>query len=62
MGIRYLVGLASDVPDVTDELADKEEVAFCSQGPGGSGVGLGDGAGEGLVSMKMMSFRPSMEC
>ena len=35
--------------DVAGELADEEEVTLGSQGPGGGGVGLHDGAGEGLV-------------
>ena len=35
--------------DISYKLTDKEEVAFRSQGPGGCGVGLGDGAGEELV-------------
>ena len=37
------------MPDVADELADEEEVRLGPQGPGGGGVGLRDGAGEGLV-------------
>ena len=45
MGIRYLVGLASDVPDVAGELADEQEVTLGPQGPSGSGVGLGAGQG-----------------
>ena len=48
-GIRDLVGLASNVTDVTSELVDKEEVMLSPPGPGGGGVGLPDGAGEGLV-------------
>ena len=35
--------------DVAGELADEEEVVLGLQGPGGGGVGLHDGAGEGLV-------------
>ena len=35
--------------DVAGELADEQELAFSSQGPGGRGVELGDGAGEGFV-------------
>ena len=35
--------------NIGGKLADKHEVAFGSQGPGGCGVGLGDGAGEGFV-------------
>ena len=37
------------MPDVASELGDEEEVSLGSQGPGGDGVGLGDGAGQGLV-------------
>ena len=33
VGIRYLVGLASDVPDVAGELADEQEVTLDPQGP-----------------------------
>ena len=35
--------------DVVGELANEEEVALSPQGTGGDGVGLRDGAGEGLV-------------
>ena len=48
-GIRDLVGLASNMPDVAGELADEQEVTLGPQGPSGSGVGLGDRAGQGLV-------------
>ena len=34
-----------DSPDVAGVLRDEQEVSLSSQGPGGSGVGLGDGAG-----------------
>ena len=37
------------MPDVAGELADEEEVTLGPQGPSGGGVGLRDGAGEGLV-------------
>ena len=48
-GVRDLVGVSGDVTDVTGKLADEKEVALSPQGPGGGGVGLCDGAGEGLV-------------
>ena len=48
-GVRDLVGLASDVPDVTGELADEEGVTLGPQGPGGGRVSLCDGAGQGFV-------------
>ena len=48
-GVRDLVGLASDVTDVAGELADEEEVMLGPQGPGGGGVGLCDGVGQGFV-------------
>ena len=48
-GVGDLVGLSGDVPDVAGELGDEEEVSLGSQGPGRSGVGLGDGAGQGLM-------------
>ena len=47
-GVRDLVGLTSDLPDVAGELADKE-VGLGPQGPGGGGVGLCDGADQGFV-------------
>ena len=37
------------MPDVAGELADEKEVTLSPQGPGGGGVGLHDGAREGLV-------------
>ena len=48
-GVCNLVGLASDVPDVAGKLADEKQVTYCLQGPGGGGVSLRDGAGQGLV-------------
>ena len=48
-GVRDLVGLASNVPDVAGELADEEEVMLSPQGLGGGGVGLHDEAGQGFV-------------
>ena len=36
------------MPDVAGELADEEEVTLSPQGPGGGGVGLRDGAGQGF--------------
>ena len=38
------------------ELTDKQEMVFRPLGPGGSGVGLGDGAGEGLVVHEEVEF------
>ena len=37
------------MPDVAGVLRDEQEMSLSSQGPVGSGVGLGDGAGQGLV-------------
>ena len=48
-GVGNLVGLASDVPDVAGELANEQEVTLSQKGPSGSGVGLGDGTGQGFV-------------
>ena len=48
-GVSNLVGLTGDVPDVGGELGNEKEVSLSPRGPGGCGVGLGDGAGEGLV-------------
>ena len=42
--------------EVGEELTDEEEVAFGSQGPGGCGVGLVYGAGEGFVVHKDDEF------
>ena len=39
----------SNVPDLASELADEEKVTLGPQGPGGGGVGLHDGAGQGFV-------------
>ena len=61
-GVRNPVGLASDVSDVAGKLADKEEVTLGSQGPGGGGVGLHDGAGQGFVIGLDDQLLPLMKC
>ena len=37
------------MPDVAGVLKDEQEMSLSLQGPVGSEVGLGDGAGQGLV-------------
>ena len=59
-GVCDLVGLNSNVPDVAGELADEQEVAFGLQGPSVSGVGLGDGIGQGFV-ISIYNHLPPLE-